>query len=114
MLFKFVFDIFLTFCMSVFFILFWGFFKVNSKGFLHNRAATLVIPVQVCQIGRFVVKFPKFGHISSWLAVRFLGWPFGFFWPFFKVVWPKIFSVKPFWKICSILKLNYQQQEQHL
>jgi len=35
-------------------------------------------------------EIPKFGYISSWLAVRFLGWPFFegrlaknfFFWPF--------------------------------
>jgi len=42
---------------------------------------------QGCQIGHFVAKllrFWKFGHISSWLAVQFLGWPFGLFWPFFK------------------------------
>jgi len=39
---------------------------------------------QGCQIGRFAAKFQKFGRISSLLAVRFLGWPFGFFWPFFK------------------------------
>jgi len=28
--------------MSGFFIMFWGFFKVNSGIFLHNRVATLV------------------------------------------------------------------------
>jgi len=27
--------------MSVFFVIFWGFFKVNSGVFLHNRVATL-------------------------------------------------------------------------
>jgi len=37
---------------------------------------------QGCQIGHFAAKFLKFGRISSWLVVRFLGWPLGFFWPF--------------------------------
>jgi len=44
---------------------------------------------QGCQIGRFAAKFQKFGRISSWLAVRFLGSPFGFFGRFLKVVWLK-------------------------
>jgi len=36
------------------------------------------------------------GRISSWLAVRFLGWPFGFFGRFLKVVWLKIFLLAVF------------------
>ena len=47
--------------------------------FLYSRPAA-----QGCQMARFAAEFRKFGDISSWLAVRLLGWPFGFFWPFFK------------------------------
>ena len=45
--FKFDFDLFLTFCMFGFFLLFSFIFKVNSGVFLHNRLATLRRSVQL-------------------------------------------------------------------
>jgi len=61
--------------------------------------------VQGCQIGRLAAKFHKFGLISSWLAVRILGWAFGFFWPFFEGRLAEIFFCWPFLKICLYFKL---------
>jgi len=51
---------------------------------------------QGCHIGRFAAKFQKFGRISGWLAVRFLGWPCGFFWPFCEGRLAENFSVGRF------------------
>jgi len=55
--------------------------------------------MQVCQIGRFAANFQKFGRISGWLTVRFLGWPFGFFGHFHSRLAENFFCW-PFLKIC--------------
>ena len=55
-------------------------------------------------IGRFAAKFQKFGSISNWLPVRFLGWAFGFLWPFFEGRLAENFFCWPFLIICLYFK----------
>jgi len=49
-----------------------------------------------------VAKFQRFGRISNWLAVRFLGWRFVFFWPYFEGCLAENFFCWPFLKISCL------------
>jgi len=71
MLFKFVFDIFLTFCMSCFFILFWGFFKVNSGVFFITERQHWLFQFRFARLAVLQSNFLNF-------AIFQVGWPYDF------------------------------------
>jgi len=57
-----------------------------------------VLPHVTSRVARLGGLRPNFWN----LAVFQVGWPFGFFGRFLKVVWPKMFSVGRFWKYVHI------------
>jgi len=77
--------------------LIWPFFiRTLARSYEKNLATLDASLEQGCQMGR----------ISSWLAVRFSGWPFGFFWPFFKGRVVANFFCWAFLKTCLYFKAN--------